>query len=222
MATIDDVKLEYKTMVKEAGVKMIDSGLTVATWGNISVCDRETGLMYISPSGMDYHEIVEDDICVYDLEGNKVDGDRRPSIELHMHMGMFNTRPDIAACVHTHPIFSTVFSSTGQDIPLNVHDEAAQALGDTVRCCEYRLPGTQDLADVACETIGKANAVLLRSHGLVCVGEDIDSAFKAAMVTEMVSEILWRIRAMGADYLPISDENVHAMQEFVKTKYGQY
>ncbi len=48
---------------------MIDSGLTVATWGNISACDREESLMYITPSGMNYHTLTNDDIVVFDLEG---------------------------------------------------------------------------------------------------------------------------------------------------------
>ena len=140
MPSSKDVKPELKKLVRLSGVRMIDSGLTVATWGNISCCDRETGLMYITPSGMNYHEIVDDDINVYDLDGNLVQGHRRPSIELDLHRGMYNARPDISACVHTHPIFSTVFSSMGEDIPINLHDEAAQALGDTVRCADYCLP----------------------------------------------------------------------------------
>lgn len=217
------VKQEYKKLVRESGVRMIDSGLTVYTWGNVSYCDREEGLVYITPSGMDYHSLVDDDICVYDLAGKKVEGDRRPSIELHMHLGCISARPEISAVVHTHPIYSTVFSSMGEDIPLNIHDEAAQALGDTIRCADYQLPGSQALADAVAKALGKkSNAAMMRNHGLVCVGKDMDSAFKVSTVVEMVCEIYWRIRATGGNYIPISDENVAAMQEFVKTKYGQY
>lgn len=223
MANASDVKREIRTLVKDSGLRMLESGLTVATWGNISYCDREAGLAYITPSGMDYHSITEDDICVFDLEGNRIAGERRPSIELHLHLGMFRARPEMAACVHTHPIFSTVFSSMGEDIPLNLHDEAAQALGDTIRCCPYELPGSIELAHAAVETIGeRANACMLRNHGLVCIGADMDAAFKVSTVVEMVSEIWWRIRATGGAYVPISDEHVAAMQEFVKTRYGQY
>jgi L-fuculose-phosphate aldolase len=218
-----DVKPELQELVRLSGIRMIDSGLTVATWGNISCCDRETGLMYITPSGMNYHEIVDDDINVYDLEGNLVQGHRRPSIEHDLHRGMYNARPEISACVHTHPIFSTVFSSMGEDIPINLHDEAAQALGDTVRCADYCLPGTVELANAAVKAMGKkSNACLLRNHGAVCIGADMDGAFKVSTVLEMVAEIYWRIRATGGTYIPISDENVAAMQVFVKTKYGQY
>lgn len=223
MADVSKIRQDLKTLVKDSGIRMLDSGLTVATWGNVSVCDRDAGLVYITPSGMNYHEIVEDDICVYDLNADHVQGERRPSIELHMHVGCYNARPEISAVVHTHPIFSTVFSSCGEDIPLNIHDEAAQALGDTIRCADYELPGSQALADAVGRALGeKSNACMMRNHGLVCVGKDMDSAFKVSTVVEMVAEIYWRIRAMGATYVPISDENVRAMQEFVKTKYGQY
>ena len=217
------IDVRYKELVRASGVRMIDSGLTVYTWGNISYCDRAAGLVYITPSGMDYHTLADDDICVYTLSGDHVEGDRRPSIELQMHLACLNARPEMNAVVHTHPIFSTVFSSMGEDIPINIHDEAAQALGDTIRCADYELPGSQALADAVVSALGKkSNAAMMRNHGLVCLGADMDADFKVSTVVEMVSEIYWRIRATGSSYIPISDENVAAMQEFVKTKYGQY
>lgn len=217
------VKDELRTLVREAGIRMIDSGLTVSTWGNVSVMDRAEGLLYITPSGMDYHALKNADIDVFSLEsGELIDGFRKPSIELGMHRAIHLARPDITVCVHTHPIFSTVFSSMGEGIPINAHDEAAQALGDDVRCALYALPGTSELAAAAVAALGeRANACLLRSHGAVAVGSSVDGAFKVATVLEMVAEILWRIRAVGGSYLPISDGNVAAMQEFVRTSYGQ-
>lgn len=217
------VKRELKGTVRAAGVRMIDSGLTVGTWGNISLVDREEGLVYITPSGMDYHALVDDDIVVFDLEGNHVEGERRPSIEYRLHIGVLAAREDAGACIHTHPVFSTVFSSMGRGIPINLHDEAAQALGADVRCAKYALPGSEELAREAIAALGEgSNACLLRSHGAVCVGADLDGAFKVSTVLEMVSEIWWRILATGGDYVPISDDNVRAMQAFVATKYGQY
>lgn len=223
MADVKAVDSRCKKLVRESGIRMIESGLTVYTWGNVSYCDRSTGLVYITPSGMDYHELTDDDICVYELSGAHVEGDRRPSIELQMHLGCLNARPEMNAVVHTHPIFSTVFSSMGEDIPINIHDEAAQTLGDTIHCADYELPGSQELADAVVRALGTtSNAAMMRNHGLVCLGADMDAAFKVSTVVEMVSEIYWRIRATGSTYVPISDENVAAMQEFVKTKYGQY
>ena len=86
----------------------------------------------------------------------------------------------------------------------------------------YALPGTDELARACAEALGqKANACLLQSHGAVCVGKDMKSAFKTARVLEMTAEIYYRIRSIGGQYIPISPENIAAMQDFVAHKYGQ-
>ena len=102
-------------------------------------------------------------------------------------------------------------------------DEGAQALGGPVKTCAYALPGSRELAEYCAAALaGDKNACLLQSHGAVCVGGSMKEAFKVARVLEMSAEIYWRIRATGGTYVPIAAENVSAMQEFVKTKYGQY
>ena len=214
--------MDYKQLIVDSGVRMYSAGLTVETWGNISYCDRETGRVYITPSGMDYCKLTTDDIVVVDLQGNVVEGNRRPSIETGLHVAVYNARPDVNAVIHTHPIFSTVFSSMGEDIPL-MHDEGAQALGDVVRTAEYALPGTPELAKKCVKALGQeAYACLLQSHGAVCVSANMDGAFKVAKVLEMMAEIYYRIRATGGKYIPISDENIQTMKVFARTRYGQW
>ena len=155
------------------------------------------------------------------LDGTVVGGHRVPSIENGLHRAVYAVRPDVNAIVHTHPIFSTVFSAMGENIPLII-DEAAQALGDEVRTAPYALPGTDELAQNCAAALGeKANACLLQSHGAVCVGRDMKSAFKTARVLEMTAEIYYRIRSVGGKFIPISPENIAAMQEFVAHRYGQ-
>ena len=211
--------MNWKRVIVDAGLRMRDAKLTVETWGNISC--RNNDLVYITPSGMDYGIITEDDIIVADLAGNIVEGARKPSIETPLHISVYNTRPDVRAVIHTHAIHSNVFACIGEDIPL-FHDEAAQTLGDTVRCADYCLPGTADLAE-SCTAVlaGKANACLLRNHGAVCVADTMDNCFKVAIVLEMVAELYYKIRAMSCNFVPLSEENIRIMQEFVKTKYGQ-
>lgn len=217
-----EVREDLREAVVAAGVRLLDDGLTVSTWGNVSVLDRKAGLWYITPSGMDYRSLVPSDICVLDLSGRQVAGGRAPSIERELHRLAYLARPDVCAVVHTHPIWSTVFGCAGQDIPIDALDVGAQALGDTVRVCPYRLPGTRELAEAAADALGERSmACLLRSHGAVCVGATLDAAFKVATTLETVAEVLWRVRAMGAAYQPIAPEDVAAMQRFVRTSYGQ-
>ena len=212
--------MNEKALLIESGKKLLDERFTVETWGNISVRGTD-GLIYITPSGMDYTACTEDDVVVMTLDGTVVDGHRVPSIEHGLHRAVSAARPDVNAIVHTHPIYSTVFSAMGEGIPLLI-DEAAQALGDEVRTAPYALPGTQALAENCVEALGrKANACLLQSHGAVCVGKDMKSAFKTARVLEMTAEIYYRIRSVGGRYLPISREDIAAMQDFAANRYGQ-
>lgn len=213
--------MNYKKLIVESGLRMLNSGYTVETWGNISFCDKETNLVYLTPSGMDYTIVTQDDIVVCDLDGNVVEGTKKPTIETGLHLAIYKARPEVNAVVHTHPMYSMVFSCCGEDIPL-VIDEAAQTLGGTVKTAEYALPGSPELAQNCVDALGtQSNACLLKSHGAVCVGEDMDSAFKVSKVLEVTAEIYQMIRAIGKTPYKISDENIAAMQDFVKNVYGQ-
>ncbi|HHV30180.1 MAG TPA: class II aldolase/adducin family protein [Clostridium sp.] len=213
--------MNIKRIIVDSGIRMLNSGLTVGTWGNISFRDKESNLVYLTPSGMDYSAIIEDDVVVCDLDGNIVEGKRKPTIEKGMHLAVYKARPEVNAVVHTHPIYSTVFSCIGEDIPLII-DEAAQTLGDVVKTASYALPGSQELADNCIKALGtKSNACLLMSHGAVCVGETMDAAFKVSTVLEVTAQIYYMIKSMGKEYIKISEENIAAMEYFVKNIYGQ-
>ncbi|MBE5967806.1 MAG: class II aldolase/adducin family protein [Lachnospiraceae bacterium] len=213
--------MNYKELIIESGKKMASEGFTIETWGNISFRDPKTNLVYITPSGMDYFKCNNDDVVVLNLDGERVEGTRKPTIETEMHLGVYRSRPEVNAVVHTHPIYSTVFSSMGEDIPLFL-DEAAQTLGDVVKSTKYALPGTPELAEECIKALGKeSNACLLQSHGAVCVGESMDAAFKVAKVLEITAQVYYMIRSTNGKPIALSDENIAAMKDFVKYKYGQ-
>lgn len=214
--------MNHREQLVRAGVRMKHSGLTVETWGNLSICDREKGLVTITPSGMDYDQLVPEDMVVVDLTGKVVEGHRKPSIEVPLHTAVYRARPDVSAIIHTHPIWSTVFSCMGEDIPV-FHDEGAQALNcEVVRTAKYALPGTPQLAENCLEALGaQASACLLMSHGAVCVGADLEGCFKVSAVLEMMSQIYQLIRATGGRPVPLSPENIAIMRDFAKNQYGQ-
>jgi len=213
--------MNYKKLIVDSGLRMLNSGLTIETWGNISCRDKDTNLVYLTPSGMDYTVITEDDVVVCDLDGNIVDGHRKPTIETGLHIEIYKARPEVNAVVHTHPLYSTVFSCMGMDIPLII-DEAAQVLGDVCRTAEYALPGSPELAQNCAKALGnKANSCLLKAHGAVCVGETMEAAFKVAKVLEVTAQVYQMILATGNQCCPISEENVAAMQYFIRNIYGQ-
>jgi len=213
--------MNYKKLVIDSGIRMISEGITIGTWGNVSCRDMETGLIYITPSGMPYKDLIDDDIIVLKTDGTVVEGNRKPSIETPMHLAIYRARPEINAVIHTHPIYSTAFSCMGEEIPLFL-DETAQVMGDVCRTAKYALPGSEELANNCVEALGSnARSCLLKSHGAVCLGENMEQAFCISTVLEAAAHIYSLIRSMGGQYQPISPENIAAMQHFVKHGYGQ-
>ena len=85
--------MDHKEQLVKAGAKMKADKLTVETWGNLSICDRERGLVTITPSGMDYDAVAPEDMVVVDLAGNHVEGFRKPSIEVPMHTAIRMSPP---------------------------------------------------------------------------------------------------------------------------------
>ena len=211
--------MDYKKYLVDCGMRMFKSGLTVETWGNISIKDPETGLIYLTPSGMDYDIIKPDDIIVMDREMNIVEGERKPTIEYGMHVRIMNARPDVHAVIHTHPVDSQVFACLHRDIP-PIIDEAAQLLGGTVKCAEYALPGSDELADNVVSALGDGAACMMANHGAVCVGKDMDSAFRVCTVLEMTAKIYHKALAIGEPGA-IDDEKVSFMNDFAANHYGQ-
>lgn len=211
--------MDYKKFIVDCGMKMLNSGLTVETWGNISVRDPETGLFYVTPSGMPYDIITPEDVVVMDKDLNIVEGNRKPTIESGMHIGIMNVRPDVNAVIHTHPVDSQIFACLHMDIP-PIIDEAAQLLGGTVKCARYALPGSPELAENVIEALGDGAACLMANHGAVGVGKDMDTAFRVCTVLEMTAKIYHAALTIGKPE-PIDEEKVQFMKDFVANHYGQ-
>jgi len=213
------IKEELKQIIVDTGRTMLREGLTVGTWGNVSLRDSETGLVYISPSGMDYEIIQVEDIVVLDNKLELVDGFRKPSVEKGMHVAVYNARQDVNAVVHTHPLYSTVLGINGMELP-GISEDFVQLVGDKSVCSEYALPGTPELARNATKALGIWNAVLLPNHGALCVGENMKYALTVSHVVEKTAHIYIMAKSIGTPQL-ISDEHIKIMQDFARNEYGQ-
>jgi L-fuculose-phosphate aldolase len=215
-----EIKEAFKQLVVDAGRTMIRQHLTVGTWGNCSARDPETGLIYITPSGMDYETIQPEDIVVLTDRLEIADGFRVPSVEREMHVAAYNSRPDVNAVIHTHPLYSTVLGVNRMELP-GISEDFVQIVGDKAVCSEYALPGTSELAANVTKTLGpERNAVLLPNHGALCVGMDMKHALTVVEVTEKTAHIYIMARSIGAPQL-ISMEHILEMQDFARNRYGQ-
>ena len=212
------MKLELeRRKIMEYGKKLVESGLTKGTGGNLSIYNPEEELIAISPSGVNYFDIRLEDIVVMDLEGNIVEGSRKPSSEYEMHKIFYDKRDDIFSVVHCHSIFSTTISILREDIPAS-HYMIALA-GKNVRCAEYATYGTKELAENAFEAMKDRYGVLLANHGLLTGADCIENAFNTAEELEYVAETYYRARSIGEPVI-LDEEEMELMQEKFK-HYGQ-
>jgi L-fuculose-phosphate aldolase len=196
--------------IVEYGIKLMQSGLTKGTGGNISVYNREAGFMAISPSGLDYFKTKPEDVVVLDLDGRIVDGARKPSSELDMHSIMYRKRADIDAVVHTHSPFTAAVSALHIDLPAVSY--LVSLGGVNIRCSQYATFGTPELAEYAYEAMIDRKAVLLANHGLLAGGTDLTDAFNVAETMEFCAEVYCRAKSIGEPVI-IPEAEMHRLIE---------
>jgi hypothetical protein len=206
-----------REQVIEYSLKLLSEGLTNGTAGNVSIFNREEGLVAISPTGVNYSELTPEMISIVDLEGKLIEG-LNPSSELEMHMILYRNREDVNAVIHTHPVYTTVLACLRQDLP--AIDYMIAVTGATkVRCAEYASYGTKKLAENAYKAMGSSLAVILANHGLTTAGKDIANAFNITVQVEYISNLYIKARNIGEPII-LPDNEMNSMLERFKT-YGQ-
>ena len=108
---------QLKHLVLDANLELPRRGLITYTWGNVSARDRETGLVVIKPSGLDYDKMHAEDMVVVDLENKTVEGNLRPSSDVLTHLALYKRYPAIGGIVHTHSPRATAWPQAGRRIP---------------------------------------------------------------------------------------------------------
>ncbi|HAS88916.1 MAG TPA: fuculose phosphate aldolase [Desulfovibrio sp.] len=206
-----------RELVVEYGKKLLESGLTTGTGGNLSIFNRDQGLVAISPSGLDYRLSTPEDIVVINLNGNIKNSDRKPSSEYGFHTILYKERGDVNAVVHTHSVYATTVACLNMELPA-VHYLVGFA-GRKVPLAPYATFGTPELADNVIKTIGNFNAVLLANHGLITVGREIVNAFDAAEELELVARIYIQALSVGKPVIVPDDEMDKVIDKF--STYGQ-
>lgn len=193
---------EEKQQVLAACRRIVAAGLVAGASGNVS--RRVEGadgaaLVVITPSQVPYDRLTADDILVIDFERHPVEGEGAPSSETVAHLAVYQARADVGAVIHTHSTYASALAVAGLDIP-PIIDEQVVILGGTIPVAEYAMSGSQELAEKACAALGEGYAVLLRNHGLLGVGADLE---EAASVCEQV-ERLARIYLLALGLGPVT------------------
>lgn len=178
-------------------------GLTVATAGNISARDPESGLVAVTPSGYPYEALTPAEVAIVDPEGRTVRAPYRPTSELALHVMTYARFADIHAVVHAHSSYATAFSVVRRPIPL-ISNEGLLVGALRVEVTEFASPGTAELGRAAMALLERAprtRAFLLANHGAVALAKDLGAAYRLAASVEWEARIYHHALAVGEPVL---------------------
>lgn len=199
----------------ETARAMQPAGLNKGTSGNVSVRCGDGFL--ITPTGMAYDTLQPDDIPLMALDGTHA-GQRKPSSEWRFHRDLYAARPEVGAVLHAHSPFAVSLACLRRDIP-PFHYMIARFGGDTIRCANYSIFGSESLSTAAMAAMTGRKGCLLANHGLLVAGRDLNEALALAVELEELCEQYWRACQLGQPVLLSADEMAAVLEKFAG--YGQ-
>ncbi|HEY3683278.1 MAG TPA: class II aldolase/adducin family protein [Streptosporangiaceae bacterium] len=187
--------------VAACGRRLAETGLVVGSAGNVSV--RVGDRVAITPSGVPYHRVAADDVCVLDLDGGHVAGPATPSSETPLHLSLY-AATDAAAVVHHHGVSSAAVSTVLDELPA-IH-YATTLLGGPLRVADYATFGTPELAAAVMAALRDRTAALMRNHGAVAYAATLDAAFDRAHLVEWLCQVWAQAVRLGTPRVLTDDE----------------
>ncbi len=209
---------KLKQEVLEANLLLPKHGLITFTWGNVSGIDRESGLVVIKPSGVEYDGMQAEDMVVVDLDGNRVEGKYKPSSDTPTHVALYKAFPSLGGIVHTHSRWATSFAQAGKGIPAFGTTQGDYFYGEipcTRKMTPEEIAGAYELetGNVIIETFksrgidpAQVPAVLVMSHGPFAWGTDPHNAVHNAVVLEEVAFMAFHAMALTPGLPPMQQE----------------
>ena len=200
---------ELRETVCRANLALVESGLAVLTFGNVSGADLKAGVMVIKPSGMAYDQLTPGRMVPVSLEtGAVLDGTLRPSSDTPTHLELYRAFR-CGGVAHAHSEFATALAQARQQLRCLGTTHADYFRGD--------VPVTRDLTSAEVEGEYEKNtgavivetfralrispdevpAVLVASHGPFTWGADPMVAVEHARVLEFLARVDLAVRRVA-------------------------
>ncbi len=200
-----------KTEILKTAKKLIGCGLVKLSSGNLSI--RRNTHVIVTPSGMDYLELVEDDLVVIDLKGNIVEGRNQPSLDSVGLLYIYKHMPNVGAIIHTHQVYATALGLTEEKLPA-ILTTMVNAVGGEVVVTPYAPAGKIETGIVTVEHIGDKKAVILKHHGVITIGKNLTEALYAAVYLEGAAQSYYLSKLFGKASVLDSDQINDAVDIF--------
>jgi len=216
-----------KEKVFRSNLDLVEHGLVIFTWGNASAIDRESGLIVIKPSGVNYDAMRAEHMVVVDQEGKTVEGKLKPSSDTATHLALYKAFPEIGGIVHTHSTYATSWAQAGIDLP-NIGTTHADYFSQDIPCTrmmtQEEVEGAYELetGNVIVERFQGINplhvpGVLVCNHGPFSWGKDADDAVHNAVVLEQCA----RMAFIAYSVNPMLKMNPHLIKKHFLRKHGE-
>lgn len=211
---------ELREEVLEMNLELPRNRLVVWSGGNVSGRDPETGLIVIKPSGVPFDRLKAESMVVVDIDGEIVEGDLRPSVDLGIHLHLYRARADVRGVTHTHSPYATSFAVVNEDIPAAL-TPITHLIGSGVPCTRYATPGAEDTASAILESVGDTGlAALVNRHGVFTMGRSASESVKIALHVEEAAMTI-RLAQQSRPVTPMDDDEIERCFRWYRENYGQ-
>jgi L-fuculose-phosphate aldolase len=192
-------------------------GFMPGTSGNLSVRLNDQRLL-VTPTGFSKFLLRSADMVIVDLQGRQLDGYRKVTSEVSMHLAVYRHRDDVTAVIHSHPPVATAFACVGRGLDEMLCQEAVMTLG-VVPLATYATTGTEEVAASLAPFIPDHDAILMANHGAVSYGGTLLQAFQKMEIVEHLAQIALVAHQLGTPRI-LKHEQVKQLRD-AKTKYLQ-
>ena len=198
---------KLKNSVCKANLELVEKGLVIHTWGNVSGRDKESGLIVIKPSGVSYNIMTPEDMVVIGKEGNVVEGKYKPSTDAPTHLILYKTYESLGGIVHTHSSYATSWAQAGRAIPPLGTTHADHFYGEVpctrVLTREETETGYEiNTGKIIIEKLGIMDplvmpSILVNGHGPFCWGKDAEDSVYNAVALEEIAKMAFYTVLLG-------------------------
>ncbi len=206
-----------RTEIILVGRKLWERQYVDGNGGNIS-CRLGTKYVLCTPTMMSKRDMELADICLSDMDGNIVAGDRLRTSELLLHLEIYRANPRARAVVHCHPPYATAFSLTGTVPPIGLISEYEIFIGPAA-LAHYETPGTHAFAETVLPFVQNHNTILLANHGVVCWSDTVTHAEWLTEILESYCKTCVIAKQIGKPLTYIPDEKIQEILA-LKRKLG--
>ncbi|NCB44439.1 MAG: class II aldolase/adducin family protein [Clostridia bacterium] len=210
---------EYQKEVFETSMILYREELVKASSGNVSMRCPGSDWMVITPTGIRYDCMEEEDMVFIHLNDGRREGDQWPSSEYLMHLGIYRKYPEIGGIVHTHSPYVMTIAALGDPLPM-ITIEGVHAGSNMIPVTErFCIPGTQDITDSILELVEenpRLRAVLIMNHGLVAMGDNLSEALSLAESIEREAQVYFQAKTLGKPKLISEDQRREIQENYIK------